>query len=96
MGRRQGKPPSLPRADRRARNFSRSFFASATDQTLDRQGRVQVPEALRTYAGLERDLVIVGVADHIEIWDSATWQTIATEVDDFYAEIEEALPEERT
>jgi len=84
----------LPRTDRRARNFSRSFFASASDQMLDRSGRCQVPEPLRSYAGLTKDVTVVGVADHIEIWDTATWSTVATEADDYYADIQEVLSED--
>ena len=84
----------LPRTDRRARNFSRSFFASASDQMLDRSGRCQIPEPLRTYAGLSKDVTVVGVADHIEIWDTATWSTVAMEADDYYADIEEVLSED--
>ncbi|MGI9667991.1 MAG: division/cell wall cluster transcriptional repressor MraZ [Acidimicrobiia bacterium] len=84
----------LPRTDRRARNYSRSFFASASDQALDRSGRCQVPEPLRQYAGLTKDVTVVGVADRIEIWDTETWQTIATEADDYYADIEEVLSED--
>jgi MraZ protein len=84
----------LPRTDRRARNFSRSFFASASDQMLGRSGRCQIPEPLRTYAGLSKDVTVVGVADHIEIWDTATWSTVAMEADDYYADIEEVLSED--
>ncbi len=84
----------LPRTDRRARNYSRSFFASASDQTLDRSGRCQIPETLRSYAGLTKDVTVVGVADRIEIWDTDTWQRIAAEADEYYAEIEEVLSEE--
>lgn len=84
----------LPRTDRRARNFSRSFFASASDQTLDRAGRCQIPEPLRIYAGLEKDITVVGVADRIEIWDTETWNTIAAEADDYYADIQEVLSED--
>ncbi|MDJ0790694.1 MAG: division/cell wall cluster transcriptional repressor MraZ [Acidimicrobiia bacterium] len=84
----------LPRTDRRARNFSRSFFASASDQTLDRSGRCQVPEPLRHYAGLTKDVTVVGVADHIEIWDTDTWRDVAGEADDYYADIQEVLSED--
>jgi len=84
----------LPRTDRRARNFSRSFFASASDQSLDRSGRCQVPEPLRMYAGLTKDVTVVGVADHIEIWDTDTWHGVAAEADDYYAAIEEVLSED--
>jgi len=86
-----GRVLKLPRTDRRARNYSRSFFASATDQMLDRQGRVQIPEALRAYAGLEKDVTVVGVADRIEVWSASVWNEVAAEADDFYAGIEEVL-----
>jgi len=85
---------SLPRTDRRARNLARSFFAMASDQTPDRQGRVQIPESLRTYAGLEKDLVVVGVADHIEVWAADTWRSVAAEADEYYSAIQEALSED--
>lgn len=81
----------LPRTDRRARNFARSFFASAADQSLDRQGRVQIPEPLREYAGLEKDVTVVGVADRIELWSTTVWQDVAAEADEYYAGIEEVL-----
>jgi MraZ protein len=84
----------LPRTDRRARNYSRSFFASATNQELDGQGRVQLPEALRRYAGLKKDLAVVGVADHIEIWDTESWESVGAEADEYYAGIEEVLSED--
>ncbi len=84
----------LPRTNRRARNFSRSFFAGASDQTLDGQGRIAVPTALRDYAGLERDATVVGVADRIEIWATDAWERMSVEADDYYAEIEETLYEE--
>jgi len=81
----------LPRTDRRARNFSRSFFAAATDQQLDKQGRVQIPEPLRSYAGLEKDVTVVGAADHVQLWSSTAWLEAAAEADEYYAGIEEVL-----
>ncbi len=83
----------LPRTDARARKLARSFFAGADQQTPDKQGRVQVSHNLRTYAGLEKDLTVVGVADRVEIWDSATWSRLSAEADEYYADIEEALSE---
>ena len=82
---------SLPRTDPRARRFSRSFFASATTRELDRQGRLQLSKTLLDYAGLESDAIVVGVADHIEIWSPDAWDDIETEADDYYAGIEEVL-----
>lgn len=81
----------LPRTNRKARHFARSFFASASDQRLDRQGRIQVPEPLRGYAGLDKEVVVVGVADRVELWDAAAWETVAAEADDWYADVEEVL-----
>ena len=83
----------LPRTDRRARNFTRAFFAGASDQVPDRQGRVQLTEKQRRYAGLGKDVTVVGVAERIEIWDTETWNTVAAEADEYYAGIEEVLGE---
>ena len=90
-GQESARVQRLPRTDRRARNFSRSFFASASDQSLDRTGRCQVPEPLRIYAGLHKDVTVVGVSDRIEIWDTETWRSVAAEADEYYAGIEEVL-----
>jgi len=84
----------LPRTDRRARNFSRAFFASASNQMLDKTGRCQIPESLRAYAGLLKDVTVVGGADRVEIWDTGTWETVAAEADEYYAAIEEVLSED--
>lgn len=83
----------LRRTDLRARKFARSFFSSASNQTLDKTGRCQIPEPLRIYAGLSKDVTVVGVADRIEIWDTETWVSIASEADDYYSAIEEVLVE---
>ena len=82
---------TLPRTKRQARGYSRSFFSSATNQTLDKAGRCQIPEKLRSYAGLGKDVTVVGVADRVEIWNPESWETLAAEGDDYYADIEEAL-----
>ncbi len=84
----------LPRTNRRARNFSRTFFAAAADQEPDRQGRIAIPQGLRDYAGLSGEVVVVGVADRIEVWDPEQWISISEEADASYAEIEETLHEE--
>lgn len=83
----------LPRTDRRTRNFARAYFAGADQQKPDRQGRVQIPQNLRSYAALEREVTVVGVADRIEVWDAANWQRLSEEADQYYADIEEALSE---
>ena len=54
------------------RQAIRSFFAGATEFVPDKQGRVAVPPKLRDYAHLDREVVVVGSFDHIEIWDAET------------------------
>lgn len=65
-----GKAPS----DRRGRGLLRYFTADAVHQELDRQGRVTVPPRLLEFAGIDRDVTIIGVQDHIEIWDRTAWE----------------------
>ncbi len=81
----------LPRTNRKNRSYSRAFFASASNQALDKAGRCQIPEKLRTYAGLGKDVTVIGVADRVEIWDPISWDAVAQEGDDYYADIQEAL-----
>ena len=84
----------LPRTNRQARNFARTFFAGASDQSVDRQGRIAVPPALRSYADLHKDVTVVGVAERIEIWSTEAWQRVSEEADEFYADIAETLHNE--
>ncbi|MCX7970319.1 MAG: division/cell wall cluster transcriptional repressor MraZ [Negativicutes bacterium] len=62
----------LSRADARA--VSRHFFAGAAECEPDKQGRILLPPALRQFAGIDREAVIIGVSTRIEIWDCAEWQ----------------------
>ena len=76
-----------------ARDYSRVFFASASDEVPDKQGRITVPTALRAYAGLERDCVVIGANTRLEIWDAPAWETyLAAQEDSFSAAEEEVLP----
>jgi MraZ protein len=81
----------LPRTDRRARNYARSFFAGAGEVSPDRQGRIQLSEKQREYASLEGDVTVVGVAERIELWSTEAWQGIAEEADEYFSTIEEVL-----
>ena len=57
-----------------ARIFKRYFFGSASEGSFDRQGRVLISPTLRKAAQLEKDVVLVGVQDRVEIWDKALWE----------------------
>jgi MraZ protein len=75
------------------RDHSRVLFASASDEVPDKQGRVTVPPALRQYAGLDRDCVVIGANTRMEIWDAAAWETyLATQEESFSDASEEVLP----
>ena len=82
-----------PVTSRDARNYLRVFLSGAHDETPDKQRRVTIPPTLRTYAGLDRDLAVLGVGDRIEIWDAVAWETYLGEHEDAYAAIEgEVVP----
>jgi len=59
--------------DAAARSFKRTFFSGASPANCDKQGRINVPQNLVEYAGIKRDVVIVGASDMIEIWDASAW-----------------------
>jgi MraZ protein len=61
------------RGDLTQRRLARAVFANASKQHLDRQGRVTVPPSLREQCGLRKDVAIVGMGPHIELWDAARW-----------------------
>ena len=68
------KLKTLPLTNPNARKFKRFFLAGADDVELDRQGRILINAKLRKAAGLGKDVVLVGVGEHIEIWDEEKWE----------------------
>ena len=62
------------RAGTAGRDQARAFFGGAVEAVPDRQGRIAIPTGLRTFAALERDVVVAGMFDHLEIWDAETWR----------------------
>lgn len=80
-----------PVTHKAARAYSRVFFASAHDEVPDRQGRVTIPAHLREYAGLGRDLVVIGASSRVEIWDRQSWETYLADSEDAFSDIEEGV-----
>ena len=84
---------TAPVTAKAVRDYSRVFFASASDEIPDKQGRITVPAALRGYAGLDRDCIVIGANTRLEIWDSQAWETyLAGQEDSFADAAEEVLP----
>jgi MraZ protein len=82
-----------PVTDKRLRTYSRVFFASASHEIPDGQGRITVPPALRSYAGLQKDCVVIGANTRIEVWDAANWQLFLDEHEQEFSDAEEeAVP----
>ncbi|MEQ8236083.1 MAG: division/cell wall cluster transcriptional repressor MraZ [Syntrophomonadaceae bacterium] len=70
----EAKVKALPFTRADVRSFTRFFFSGASEMEIDKQGRIVLPTNLRDYAGIDKDLVIIGVgANRVEIWDSAQW-----------------------
>ncbi|MDR2114378.1 MAG: division/cell wall cluster transcriptional repressor MraZ [Bifidobacteriaceae bacterium] len=84
---RQETAPGVP-----LRAFERVFFSSVVTQDLDKQGRITVPALLREYAGLERELVVIGMDDRMEIWDAGRWQAYLDQYLEQYSWPDEVVP----
>ena len=65
---------ALPWQQEETRTLTRLFLAGASEVVLDRSGRMLVPEYLRTYASLSKDLVFLGLGNRLEVWDETAWR----------------------
>lgn len=82
-----------PVTSEQARQYLRVFLSGASDDTPDKQGRVLVPQLLREYAGLSKELVIIGVGSRAEIWDASSWQEyLSSNEEKFATQAEEVIP----
>ncbi|MDR2045130.1 MAG: division/cell wall cluster transcriptional repressor MraZ [Clostridium sp.] len=70
------KLTSLPLINKEARRFARFFLAGAAAVEADKQGRILIPGNLREFAGLDKDIVLVGVGSRIEIWSKGRWEDV--------------------
>jgi len=84
---------AAPVTAKAVRDYSRVFFASASDEVPDKQGRITIPPALRDYAALQRDCVVIGANTRLEIWDAAAWDAYLAEQEQAFSEAsQEVLP----
>ena len=82
-----------PVTSKQARDYLRVFLSGASDEVPDKQGRITLPTNLRSYAGLDRDLAVIGAGQRVEIWDAAAWESYLAEQEQAFAEqAEEVVP----
>jgi len=82
-----------PVTSKAARDYQRVLFAGASDERPDKQGRVTIPPALRAYAGLTRECVVIGANTRVEVWDAANWEAYLAPQEEAFSELsEEVLP----
>ena len=80
-----------PVPQKAVRDYSRVFFASASDEVPDKQGRITIPPALREYAGLTKDCVVIGANTRVEVWDTTAWESYLGDREQAFAELEEEV-----
>lgn len=84
---------SLPLTQANSRAFVRLMLSGATDVELDAQGRVLIPDYLRKYADLKKEVVVTGLYNRVEIWDASRWEHYKNKTEGASEEIAERLAE---
>lgn len=85
------KLKSLPLMKSDARAFTRFFFSGATECELDKQGRVNIPNNLREHAKFDKDTIVIGVSNRVEIWSKEAWEGYSKQSEESFNEIAEKL-----
>lgn len=80
-----------PLTSKEARSYLRVFLSGAVDDAPDKQGRITIPAGLRSYAGLERELAVIGTGNRIEIWNLTAWNEYLTEQEAAFADREDEV-----
>jgi MraZ protein len=80
-----------PLTSKAGRDYLRLFLSGASAEVPDKQFRVTIPPALREYAGLNRDLTVIGAGTRAEIWDQAAWESYYTDREQSFSETEEEV-----
>jgi MraZ protein len=80
-----------PVTSKAARDFLRVFLSGASAEVPDSQNRITLPVNLRAYAGLDRDLTVIGAGNRVEIWDTTAWNTYLAAHEQSFSETEEEV-----
>ncbi len=78
-----------PLTSKAARSYARMLFAGGEEMTPDKSGRIGIPAPMREYAGLEKEVVVIGVRDRLEIWNPTTWEAYQAEEQRKFAELDD-------
>ncbi len=73
------------------RNYVRMLFSAASQELPDKQGRISIPSVLRDYAGLSKDVMVIGAMNRIEIWDPASWQQYSEEQEQEFSNLSDEV-----
>ncbi|MBI2476937.1 division/cell wall cluster transcriptional repressor MraZ [Candidatus Uhrbacteria bacterium] len=87
------KLAALPISKQTSRAFARLMLAGAMDVGIDGQGRITIPEYLRTYASMKKNVVVAGLFNRLELWDEAAWDVYKKKTEAAGADIAEQLGE---
>lgn len=82
---------AAPLSSKQARDYIRVFLSGASDEVPDKQGRITVAPPLRQYAGLDRELAVVGAGSRAEIWDATSWQEYLAQQEAAFSSTEEEV-----
>ena len=91
FGRLTERMREVPVTNKAGRDYVRMFFAGASDEKPDKQGRVTIPPMLREYASLSKDCIVIGAMNRIEIWDATSWQTYSDQQEQAFADLSEEV-----
>lgn len=80
-----------PMTSKEARTYTRVFLSGANDQLPDKQGRITIPVSLREYAGLGKELAVIGSGNRVEVWDLPTWNQYLDSNESEFADREDEL-----
>ncbi len=84
---------AAPVTSKAVRDYMRVFLSGASDEIPDKQGRVTIPQALRDYAGLDRECTVIGAGSRVEVWDTAAWNAYLESTEQAFADqAEEVIP----
>lgn len=82
----------LPQNQKEARAYARYFLSGAMEVDPDKQGRIVLPQSLREYAGISKDVYVLGVGNRVEVWDKAAWDSSKLDIGERFSSIAESVP----